>query len=62
MRFEHGEQVVGNAMRTRMPHFEAAKCVGRSGRCLEQVITQNPIPWGPLPDPWSLAGDIGRTD
>ncbi|WP_165876777.1 galactosylceramidase [Acidipila rosea] len=42
--------------------FEVDKCVGRRGRCLEQVITQKPIPWGPLPDPWTLAGDIGWTD
>ncbi|HZY61622.1 MAG TPA: hypothetical protein VFE38_03785 [Edaphobacter sp.] len=42
--------------------FEAVKCAGRPGRCVEQVITQKPIPWGPLPDPWTLAGDIGRTD
>jgi hypothetical protein len=37
-------------------------CIGRPGRCLEQVITQKPIPWGPLPDPWTLAGDIHWTD
>jgi Glycosyl hydrolase family 59 len=42
--------------------YEAHPCVGKSGRCLEQVITQKPIPWGPLPDPWTLAGDIHWTD
>ena len=42
--------------------FEVTQCTGRTGRCLEQVITRKPIPWGPLPDPWTLAGDIGRTD
>jgi galactosylceramidase len=42
--------------------YEVHPCVGRSGRCLEQVITQKPIPWGPLPDPWTLAGDIRWTD
>jgi hypothetical protein len=31
-------------------------------KCLEQVITQKPIPWGPLPDPWTLAGNIDWTD
>lgn len=42
--------------------FEAAKCVGRPGHCLEQVIAEKPIPWGPLPDPWTLAGDAKWTD
>ena len=42
--------------------FEAQPCAGRSGRCLEQVITEKPIPWSPLPDPFTLAGDIGWTD
>ena len=42
--------------------FEVTKCAGRIGHCLKQVITQKPIPWGPLPDPWTLAGDIHRTD
>lgn len=37
--------------------FEVHPCKGRSGQCLEQVITEIPIPWGPLPDPFTLAGD-----
>ncbi|HKR28166.1 MAG TPA: hypothetical protein VJS11_11960 [Acidobacteriaceae bacterium] len=42
--------------------FEVLPCTGRSGKCLEQVITERPIPWGPLPDPWTLAGDAAWTD
>ena len=42
--------------------FEAAPCIGRAGRCLEQVITEKPIPWGPLPDPSTIAGDATWTD
>ena len=42
--------------------YEVHPCVGRPGKCLEQVITQKPIPWGPIPDPWTLAGDIHWTD
>jgi hypothetical protein len=42
--------------------FEVHPCIGRSGRCLEQVIHQKPIPWGPLPDPYTLAGDAQSTD
>ena len=42
--------------------YEVHPCTGRTGKCLEQVITQKPIPWGPLPDPWTLAGDIHWTD
>ncbi len=42
--------------------FEAQPCQGRSGRCLEQVITEKPIPWAPLPDPFTLAGDVAWTD
>lgn len=42
--------------------FEVRPCVGRSGRCLEQVITALPVPWGPLPDPFTLAGDEGWRD
>lgn len=37
--------------------FEAHPCRFRAGNCLEQVITVIPIPWGPLPDPFTLAGD-----
>jgi hypothetical protein len=42
--------------------FEVHPCDGRPGRCLEQVISTKPIPWGPLPDPFTLAGDAGWTD
>jgi len=42
--------------------FEAHPCAGRSGQCLEQVITEKPIPWGPLPDPFTLAGNAAWTD
>ena len=42
--------------------FEVQPCVGRQGQCLEQVITEMPIPWGPLPDPFTLTGDAGWTD
>ena len=42
--------------------FEVRECAGRPGKCLEQVITERPIPWGPLPDPWTLAGDEAWTD
>lgn len=42
--------------------FQVESCNDRAGKCLEQVITQKPIPWGPLPDPWTLAGDVKWTD
>lgn len=42
--------------------FEVRSCTNRPGRCLEQVITEKPIPWGPLPDPWTMAGDVNWTD
>jgi O-glycosyl hydrolase len=42
--------------------YEVHPCTGRPGKCLEQVITQKPIPWGPLPDPWTLAGNVDWTD
>jgi O-glycosyl hydrolase len=42
--------------------FEVHPCVGRSGQCLEQVITEKPVPWSPLPDPFTLAGDATWTD
>jgi hypothetical protein len=42
--------------------FEAHACADRAGRCLEQVITQKPIPWGPRPDPWTLAGNAQWKD
>ena len=42
--------------------FEVRKCEGRSGQCLEQLITDRPIPWGPLPDPWTMAGNADWAD
>jgi len=42
--------------------FEVRTCAGRAGRCLEQVITKLPIPWGPLPDPFTLAGNSDWTN
>jgi len=42
--------------------FEVRPCSYRSGRCLEQVITAKPIPWGPLPDPFTLAGEVSWSD
>ncbi len=42
--------------------FEVQPCSGRNGRCLGQVITEKPIPWGPLPDPFTIAGDVLWTD
>ncbi|HEY1578053.1 MAG TPA: family 16 glycoside hydrolase [Terracidiphilus sp.] len=42
--------------------FEARSCADRSGRCLEQVISAMPIPWGPRPDPFTMAGDADWTD
>jgi|SRR5579862_693612 len=42
--------------------FEVKPCAGRPGRCLEQVIVEKPIAWGPLPDPFTLAGDENWSD
>jgi hypothetical protein len=42
--------------------FEVRRCEGRGGQCLEQVITEKPVPWGPLPDPFTLAGDAAWID
>ncbi len=42
--------------------FEVRSCLHRSGRCLEQIITEIPIPWGPLPDPFTLAGNVNWSD
>lgn len=42
--------------------FEVQACEARPGKCLEQQITEQPIPWSPLPDPWTLAGDVNWTD
>ncbi len=37
--------------------FEAQPCRSRPGKCLMQVIVDKPIPWSPLPDPFTLTGD-----
>lgn len=42
--------------------FEAHPCDGRAGQCLEQVVTEKPVPWSPLPDPFTLAGSETWTD
>ncbi|HEY2469580.1 MAG TPA: hypothetical protein VGI45_17295 [Terracidiphilus sp.] len=42
--------------------FEVRPCNGRPGHCLEQVISTKPIPWGPLPDPFTMAGNSEWTD
>jgi len=42
--------------------FETHPCRQRAGNCLTQVITVKPIPWFPLPDPFTLAGDEKWTD
>jgi galactosylceramidase len=42
--------------------FEVHQCRGRDGKCLEQVITEKPIPWGPVPNPFTMAGDSDWKD
>lgn len=42
--------------------FETHHCDGRPGLCLEQVVTEKPVAWGPLPDPFTLAGSETWTD
>jgi Glycosyl hydrolase family 59 len=42
--------------------FEVQPCHGRPGHCLEQEISEKPVSWGPLPDPFTMAGDAGWTD
>ena len=42
--------------------FEVQRCQNRSGHCLEQVITEKPIPWSPIPDPFTLAGNVAWSD
>jgi hypothetical protein len=42
--------------------FEVHPCAHHPGRCLQQVITVKPIPWSPLPDPFTLAGDSAWAD
>lgn len=42
--------------------FEAVRCEGRAGMCLEQQITQKPIPWSASPAPFTIAGDMQWAD
>jgi len=42
--------------------FEVHQCRGREGKCLEQVITERPIPWDPIPNPFTMAGDADWKD
>jgi Glycosyl hydrolase family 59 len=42
--------------------FEVQSCAERKGRCLGQVITAKPIPWGPMPDPYTLVGSVEWSD
>jgi Glycosyl hydrolase family 59 len=42
--------------------FEMQPCHQRPGTCLEQVITQKPIPWEPLPNPFTMTGDSNWSD
>jgi len=42
--------------------FEMQPCVGRSGTCLEQVVSTMPVPWSPVPDPFTMAGDSAWRD
>jgi len=42
--------------------FEVQPCIARKGWCLEQVITQKPIPWGPMPDPFTMVGSTDWND
>jgi O-glycosyl hydrolase len=42
--------------------FEVNTCEGRSGKCLIQQIERKPTPWFPLPNPFTLTGDIKWRD
>ena len=42
--------------------FETARCEGRGGKCLRQVITQTPLTWMRTPYPITLYGDITWRD
>jgi hypothetical protein len=42
--------------------FEVWPCQHRPGRCLRQVITKMPIPWGLTPDPFTMLGNSNWTD
>ena len=37
-------------------------CKERQGSCLGQVLSRRPIPWGPLPDPFTITGNIDWKD
>lgn len=59
------EESFENVQRNRSPRFladqngayEVEACEGRQGNCLTQQITQRPIPWMPMPNPFTLTGD-----
>lgn len=42
--------------------FEIQPCVGRSGHCLEQVVSTKPIAWAAVPDPFTLTGNSDWRD
>jgi hypothetical protein len=42
--------------------FEVRPCIGRPGRCLEQVVVEKPVAWAAMPDPYTLAGDADWKD
>ena len=42
--------------------FEVNPCTGRQGKCLVQQIGRKPTPWFPLPNPFTLAGDMQWRD
>ena len=42
--------------------FEVRDCNGRASLCLEQVISEIPIPWCPSPDPFTIPGGESWTD
>ncbi len=42
--------------------FEVNSCEGRRGKCLVQQIELKPIPWLPLPNPFTLMGDEAWRD
>jgi Glycosyl hydrolase family 59 len=42
--------------------FEVRPCVGRPGRCMEQVVVEKPVAWAAMPDPYTLAGDADWKD
>jgi hypothetical protein len=42
--------------------FEVQPCSGREGRCLHQVITEEPVPWAATPEPYTLMGNAEWAD